>query len=168
MRLYSKLLQGTCRALAKYAFHSSLRVFALRIAGVKIGKDIFINGGLTLICSMGCEKDLLIEDRASIASNVTLVMTSNPNFSRLRELKKIYPSVEVEGKIHIKHDAWIGAHCLILPNVTIGEFSIVGAGSVVTKDVQPFTVVAGVPAKVIKKLPEMAIEKLKETEVEGL
>ena len=76
------------------------------------------------------------------------------NFSNLRKLKDIYSFVDVKGEVHIKHDAWIGAGCIILPNVTIGEFSIVGAGSVVTKSVPPFSVVAGNPARVIKKIDE--------------
>ncbi len=55
----------------------------------------------------------------------------------------------VFGKIEIKDNCFIGFNTLILPNVTIGPNSVVGAGSVVTKDVPPNTVVAGVPAKVI-------------------
>jgi acetyltransferase-like isoleucine patch superfamily enzyme len=50
------------------------------------------------------------------------------------------------------HDVWIGTGVIILPNVTVHEFSIIGAGSVVTKDVPAYSIVAGVPAKVIKKL----------------
>ena len=59
-----------------------------------------------------------------------------------------------EGKIIIQDAAWIGAGAIILPNVTIGKGAVVDAGAVVTKDVQlpPYTVVAGVPAKEIKKL----------------
>ena len=55
--------------------------------------------------------------------------------------------------IIIKDDVWIGMNCIILKGVTIGEGAIVGAGSVVTKDVPPWTLVAGNPAKVIKSLP---------------
>lgn len=54
--------------------------------------------------------------------------------------------------IKICDNAWIGLNAIILKGVTIGEGSIVGAGSVVTKDVEPWTVVAGNPAKVVKKL----------------
>lgn len=56
--------------------------------------------------------------------------------------------------ILIKSNAWIGMNCIILKGVTIGEGAIVGAGSVVTKDVPDWTVVGGNPAKVIKILPE--------------
>ncbi|WP_420360969.1 acyltransferase [Companilactobacillus halodurans] len=54
--------------------------------------------------------------------------------------------------ITIKEGAWIGAKAVLLPGVTIGKHAIVGAGSVVTKDVTEYTVVGGNPAKVIKTL----------------
>lgn len=54
--------------------------------------------------------------------------------------------------VHICRRAWIGAGATILPGITIGENSVVGAGSVVTKDVEPNTIVAGNPARVIRKI----------------
>lgn len=150
--LLSKFLRRLYRGLAKSIFPNSLRIFLLRKAGVKIGGKVVVNEGFTLACDVGYEENLIIEDQVAIGPNTIVVLTSNPNFSKLREQKEIYPSLEVIGKVHIRNDAWIGAGCIILPNVTIGEFSIVGAGAVVTKDVLPFTLVAGVPAKVIKKL----------------
>lgn len=59
------------------------------------------------------------------------------------------PDLNVFGKIEIRDNCFIGSRSIILPNVTIGPNSVVGAGSVITKDVPPGTVVAGVPAKVI-------------------
>jgi acetyltransferase-like isoleucine patch superfamily enzyme len=56
--------------------------------------------------------------------------------------------------IKIKDNAWIGMNCHILKGVTIGKGAVVGAGSVVTKDVLPWTVVGGNPARLLKKLPE--------------
>jgi galactoside O-acetyltransferase len=53
------------------------------------------------------------------------------------------------GEITIGHGAWLGAHVVVLPGVTIGEGAIVGAGAVVTRDVAPFSIVAGVPASAI-------------------
>ncbi|WP_246152955.1 acyltransferase [Oryzomonas rubra] len=55
--------------------------------------------------------------------------------------------------IVIQDNVWIGMHCIILKGVTIGEGAIIGAGSVVTRDVEPWTVVAGNPAKLVKNLP---------------
>ncbi len=56
------------------------------------------------------------------------------------------------GAILLCKGCWIGARAVILPGVTIGEGAVVGAGAVVTKDVLPYTMVAGVPARMIKKL----------------
>lgn len=56
--------------------------------------------------------------------------------------------------VTIRQDAWIGAHSLVLRGVTIGEGAIVAAGSVVTKDVPPFTIVAGNPAKIVRELEQ--------------
>lgn len=61
-------------------------------------------------------------------------------------------SVVKTAPIHINEKVWIGMNAIILKGVTIGEGAIVGAGSVVTKDVPPWTVVAGNPARVVKKL----------------
>lgn len=152
MNIIIKILRKICRSLAKTVFPNSFRIFLLKVAGIRIGEQVFVNEGFTLACNIGQEGNLRIEDRVAIAPNTIIVLTSDPNFSNLRKLKDIYPSVDVKGEVHIKHDAWIGAGCIILPNVTIGEFSIIGAGSVVTKNVPPFTVVAGSPAKAIKKL----------------
>lgn len=52
----------------------------------------------------------------------------------------------------IKDDVWIGAGVIILSGITIGECSVIGAGAVVTQDVEPYTVVAGVPARKIKDI----------------
>ena len=56
-----------------------------------------------------------------------------------------------KGRITIQDNVWIGDNAVILSGVTIGEGAIVGANSVVTKDVPPFTVVGGVPARIIKQ-----------------
>ena len=61
--------------------------------------------------------------------------------------------------IHIKKGAWIGAGASILPGVTIGEYAIVGAGAIVTRDVGDYEVAVGVPAKTVKKLDQKKFEK---------
>ena len=152
MNIFKKFLRRICKSIAKIVFPNEFRIVLLRIAGIKIGRKSVINEGFTLTCDVGYERNLLIDDRVAIGPNTIVILTSHPNFSKLRKLKNSYLSIEVNGNVHIKHDAWIGAGCIILPNVTIGEFSIVGAGSVVTKDVPSFTIVAGVPAKIIKKI----------------
>ena len=57
---------------------------------------------------------------------------------------------EERKNVYIEDDVWIGARVTILPGVTVGAHSIIGAGAVVTKDVPEYVIVAGVPAKVIK------------------
>jgi acetyltransferase-like isoleucine patch superfamily enzyme len=55
------------------------------------------------------------------------------------------------GKVVIEKNAWLGEGCVILPGVTIGENSIIGSNAVVTKDVPPYSIAVGIPAKIIKK-----------------
>jgi len=55
-------------------------------------------------------------------------------------------------EVNIGEWAWIGAHCVIVPGVTVGEHSVIGAGSIVTKDIPPYCVAVGTPAKVIKEI----------------
>lgn len=152
MNLLTKFFRKVCRLLAKVVFPSSLRIFFLRLSGVNVGKDVIINEGFTLTCDIGYEGNLSIEDRVAVGPETIFILASDPNYSRLNDFKHLHPFINVKGTIKLKHDSWIGAGVIILPNVTIGEFSVVGAGSVVTKDIPPYTVVAGVPARKIKPL----------------
>lgn len=106
---------------------------------IKIGNNVFINHSLTTVALGG----ITIEDNVQIAPGVTM-LTANHDIEHMNILKT--------APIHIKEGAWIGARAVLLPGVTIGEHAIVGAGAVVTKDVEPYTVVGGNPAKLIKKL----------------
>jgi len=58
----------------------------------------------------------------------------------------------IKGKIILEDDCWLGAGVIIMPNITVGKGAIVGSGAVVTKNVNPNTIVAGVPAKKIKDI----------------
>jgi len=75
-------------------------------------------------------------------------------------LRKYIPDLEITAPIEIKNDVFIGISCIILPGVTIGNNCIIGAGSVVTKDIPDNSVAAGVPARIIKSTDEY-LEKLK-------
>jgi len=142
------MLKKILKTIASLIPGNRLRVGLLRMAGFKIGEEVYIGEGLIIaeVLEDKSEK-LIIEDRVSIAPRVTLLTSSDPNNSHL---SKHYPPVR--GKIVIKHDAWIGTGAIIFPNVTIGEFSVVGANSVVKSNVEPYTVVAGSPAVPVKKL----------------
>ena len=83
-------------------------------------------------------------------------MTHDGCVNTIRKLDAKYAGVQKFGRIHIKKNAFIGNEAYIMPNVIIGENAIVGARSVVTKDVPDNAVVAGVPAKVICTVNELA------------
>jgi acetyltransferase-like isoleucine patch superfamily enzyme len=147
---FKKLKIKFGKYLANSFPQNGIRCFGLRMCGFKIGKNVYIGSNFTvasLISWEGC--NLTIEDRVAIGPNVTLVLSSDANNSKLMEV--VPPIV---GSIKIKHDSWIGAGSVILPNVEIGCMSIVGAASMVNKNVDNFSVVAGNPARFIK-----AIEK---------
>lgn len=93
---------------------------------------------------------LIVKKYSVISSGCTIVPASH----RLTVGVPFYLATtdhinDLEGYIIIDEDCWIGAECILLPNVHIGLGAVVGAGSVVTKDVPPYAVVAGVPAKII-------------------
>jgi acetyltransferase-like isoleucine patch superfamily enzyme len=117
------------------------------MAGYGIGEKVYIGEDLIIIDELDDKGRVKIGNRVAIAERVTLVISSNPNFSRIRPFIK-----DIHGHIEINDDAWLGTGAVILPNVRIGTGAVVGAGSVVTKDVPDFTVVAGVPAKEIKRI----------------
>ena len=146
----------TCRAirrkflkmLIRFVPGHPLRVTLFRWCGYSVGKDVMVGEDLIVVENADDFREkLIIGDRVSIAQRVTLVTGASPNWSRLRQ---VYPSHG--GKIVIENDAWIGAGAIILPDVTIGECAVVGAGAVVTKDVPPYAVVVGIPARPIKRI----------------
>ena len=107
----------------------------------KIGKNVFINFDCTFLDLGG----ITIEDGVLIAPKVSLLSEGHPLSPDKRH--SLVPNA-----IHIKKNAWIGANATILYGVTIGENSVVAAGSVVSKDVPDNVVVGGTPAKIIKKI----------------
>lgn len=107
----------------------------------KIGKNVFINFDCVFLDLGG----ITIEDGVLIAPKVSLLSEGHPISPQDRH--SLIPK-----PIHIKKNAWIGAGATILLGVTIGENSVVAAGSVVSKDVPDNTVVGGIPAKIIKTI----------------
>jgi acetyltransferase-like isoleucine patch superfamily enzyme len=124
---------------------------------VSLGEYALVHGARII-----CDSEIHIGDYALISWNVVLMDTCrlSPNVAdRRRELEAAstlnarYLSSQVPARpIHIERNVWIGFDACILPGVRIGEGSIVGARSVVTQDVPPFTIVAGNPARIIREL----------------
>ena len=108
---------------------------------ISIGKNVFINHACTFLDMGG----ITIEDEALIGPKVNIITESHPLEPNDRSALLVKPVV-------IKRKAWIGAGATILPGVTIGENSVVGAGAVVIKDVPDNTVVGGIPANIIKSI----------------
>ncbi|MCC8044510.1 MAG: sugar O-acetyltransferase [Clostridiales bacterium] len=106
-----------------------------------IGKDVFINSG----CHFQDQGGIEIGDGVMIGHNVVLA-TINHDLDPAQNRKNHYAPIKIGAHV------WIGSNATVLSGVSIGEWSVVAAGAVVTKDVPPFTVVGGVPAKMIKKI----------------
>ena len=107
----------------------------------KIGKRVFINAG----CQFQDQGGLTIGDDVLVGPQ-TIIPTLNHDPAPDKRGGMFAKPVVIGDKV------WLGARVTICPGVTIGEGAIVGAGAVVTKDVPPRTVVAGVPARIIKEL----------------
>ncbi len=107
----------------------------------KIGKNVFINHGCSFLDLGG----ITIEDEVMIGPRVNLITEDHPTNPTNRKTLILKPII-------IKRNAWIAANATILPGVTIGVNSVVAAGALVRNDVPPNTIVAGVPAKIVKEL----------------
>lgn len=119
-----------------FVFSFKLRNRLYRRLGVKIGKNVFI--GREVLIDDNYPELLTIEDGVGMSWRIIFLMHDTTR----------YP--HIVAPITVKRKALIGAGAIILPGVIIGEYAQVGCGAVVTKDVEPYTVVAGVPAKKIK------------------
>lgn len=142
-RIYKKLLKLFAKQMPGYRIRRQL----LRMAGYRIGEQVYIGEDLIIVDELDDRGRVRIGNRVAIAERVTLVISSNANFSKIRPFMK-----DTHGRIVIEDDAWLGTGAIILPDVRIGTGAVVGAGSVVTKDVPDLTVVGGVPAKAIRKI----------------
>jgi acetyltransferase-like isoleucine patch superfamily enzyme len=124
---------------------------------VKLGDYALVHGARIV-----CDAEVLIGDYALISWNVVLMDTYRVPMNPLERRKEmqLIPTREkrlacaaVEAKpIRIERNVWIGFDACVLPGVTIGEGSIIGARSVVTQTVPPFTIVAGNPARIIREI----------------
>lgn len=112
-------------------------------ANIELGDRVKFNSG----CWVNGFGGLVLEDDANVGPR-TLIHTAN-HITSSRDLPMAHQGWDSK-PVRIGRDAWIGMGCIILPGVSIGEGAIVGAGSLVTKDVPPFGVAVGSPARVIK------------------
>lgn len=112
---------------------------------VHFGKNIYANFGLTLVD----DGEIFVGDNVLFAPHVTLASATHPIHPELRRKQAQYNL-----PIHIGNNVWIGACSVILPGVTIGDNSVIGAGSVVTKDIPADVVAVGNPCKILRPITE--------------
>lgn len=115
---------------------------------ITIGRDVFINSG----CHFQDQGGIIIGDGSFIGHNVVLA-TINHDLDPANNRKNHYAPITIESHV------WIGSNATLLPGVTIGEWAVAAAGAVVIKDVPPYTVVGGVPARVLKTVRNNSVEE---------
>ncbi len=112
---------------------------------VHFGKDVYANFSLTLVD----DTHIYVGDSTMFGPNVTVATAGHPIDPTLRE--KAY---QYNLPVHIGKNCWIGAGALIMPGVTIGDNTVIGAGSVVTKDIPANVVAVGNPCRVMRPIGE--------------
>jgi len=124
-----------------------LRLWLYRQMGVRIGRDVFVGLESYLDCQF--PELITIEDEVTVSVRVTVVVHDDA-----RRLDRVEPGAGdgTVAPVYLRRGCYLGAGCLILPGVTVGERAVVAAGAVVTRDVEPDTVVAGVPARPIGRV----------------
>lgn len=132
-----------------------LRPALLRKMGCKVGKNVFVGDNVKIDLS---HADMItIDDHAHVASSVRLLCHQRDmrdycvgdDYAKLGYIIK---------PIHLCKGSLVGMESFVMPGVTIGEGAIVGAGSLVTKDVPAWTIATGRPAKVVKEIPHRKLE----------
>lgn len=153
--------------IIRWSIHPKLRSLILRLWGANIGKNVRIyevqfinlkegfknlhiadNAHIGAGCILDLEGQLYIGKRSTISPRVTILTHQDPGNSHASKLLSVYqPSV---GTTHIGKDCWIGANTTITSGVHLENCVVIGAGSVVNRNIREYSMAAGVPAKVIK------------------
>jgi acetyltransferase-like isoleucine patch superfamily enzyme len=137
-------------AAARYfPMHPKWRVAIHRWRGVKIGEGVFI--GADVFIDNTYPDSVMIEDYVSIAYGSFIV----GHFIVPLHLKKVLGTDRpMKRGVILKKGSYIGPRCIITDGVTVGECAILGAGSIVNKDIPEYSIAVGIPAKVIKTFPK--------------
>lgn len=113
---------------------------------VQLGSNVYIGPN----CEFFSEGGLIIGDGTVIGPNV-VIMTSTHNYDSIDLNTLPFDNRDILSPVRIKKFCWIGTNVIILPGVTIGEGSIIGAGSIVTHNIPDMAICAGNPARLIKE-----------------
>ena len=112
---------------------------------VHLGKNVYFNFNATLVD----DTHIYIGDCTMLGPNVVIATAGHPILPELRE-----KALQYNLPVHIGRNCWLGAGVLVLPGVTIGDNTVIGAGSVVTKDIPANVVAVGNPCKVLREINE--------------
>ncbi|MBO5872673.1 MAG: sugar O-acetyltransferase [Clostridia bacterium] len=112
---------------------------------VHFGNSVYANFGLTL----ADDTHIYVGDKTMIGPNVTIATAGHPILPKLRE-----EAYQFNLPVHIGRNCWLGAGVVVLPGITIGDNSVIGAGSIVTKDIPSNCVAVGNPCKVLREIGE--------------
>jgi acetyltransferase-like isoleucine patch superfamily enzyme len=140
---------------ARYApLPPATRASLHRRRGVNVGQRVFI--GTEVFIDDAVPSSVTLEDDVTVIAQTTILgHTYYPrHFHRLLGDE----GTRADLRTTIRRGAYLGLRCTILAGVTVGEYAIVGAGSIVTADVPPYTMVAGVPARVVREFGPEDVE----------
>ena len=112
---------------------------------VHFGKDVYANFGLTMVD----DTHIYVGDNTMLAPRVILATAGHPILPALRE-----QGLQYNMPIHIGRNCWLGAGVIVLPGVTVGDNTVIGAGSVVTRDIPANVVAVGNPCRVLRPIGE--------------
>lgn len=151
--LFRSVFNRLLRTAAQYVpMTNGMRIHLHRLRGARIGRGVHI--GADVYIDDEFPELLTLEDYSGLAVGAR-VLCHQRDFSQIGKDCIKYPrQCRIIAKpVTIKRGAVVYGWATVMPGVTVGEGAIVGVGSVVTRNVLPFTMVAGVPARLIKKLP---------------
>lgn len=131
------------------------RVGVYRRFGMTIGSSAHLYGGLevrdphliTIAESVIVGHDVILDGRGGLRIDQNVNLSSQSAIWTMTHDPQSSTFAAVTGAVVVGRDAWLGFRCTVLPGVTIGEGAVVATGAVVTKDVAPYAIVAGVPAR---------------------
>lgn len=112
---------------------------------VHFGNSVYANFNLTLVD----DTHIYVGDYTMFGPNVTIATAGHPILPELRE--QVY---QYNAPVHIGRNCWLGAGVIVVPGITIGDNSVIGAGSIVTKDIPPNVIAVGNPCKILRGINE--------------
>ena len=150
---YRDFLHNTARFSILFGPFASKRVRPqlYRMMGVRVGRRVFI--GRDVFIDPVHPEMITIEDEALVAAR-TMIVAHQRNLAQYHKGRWIGECEHRIAPVRIGKGVLIGIGTVILPGVTIGEGAVVGAGAVVTKDIPPYTLAAGIPAKVLREIAD--------------